>query len=118
MEMSREDLRERDALIQDIISLGKNYQFHKYTNAQLWNIKNKLIAQQRKDLEVYKANLAEMKKQQEEKAKQAQLFEARFTEIQNVNNQTYFQDNTTGQLSFFRPTEDDLNKPNKRGRRR
>lgn len=119
MSMYNEDAIERDALISDIIALGKNYKFYKYTNAQLWNIKMKLIEKQKRELQEAKLRLAEVKKQQEERAKLPHIVETRFTEIQTANSDvSYFQDNTTGQLSFFRPTEEELLKLNKKNKRR
>lgn len=116
--MYNEETIERDALISDIIALGKNYKFYKYTNAQLWNIKMKLIAAQKKELQETRAKLEEMKKQEEERAKLPRIVETRYTEIQSsISEVSYFQDNETGQLSFFRPTEEEVMKLNKRRKR-
>ena len=116
--MYSEDEIERSALISDIIALGKNYKFYKYTNAQLWNIKMKLIAAQKKELQETRARLEEMKKQEEERAKLPHIVETRFTEIQSTTSDiSYFQDNETGQLSFFRPTEEEVMKLSKRRKR-
>lgn len=113
--MYNEEMIERDALIADIIALGKNYKFYKYTNAQLWHIKRKLIEQQKKDLIEARQKIERLKEQQEAEKKKPVL-QPRFTEVIS-NNTSYYQDNETGQLSFFMPTEEEIMKLSKKRKR-
>lgn len=113
--MYNEDAIERDALIADIIALGKNYKFYKYTNAQLWNIKMKLIAAQKKELQETRARLEEMKKREEEKKKE--ILQPRFTEIIS-GDVSYYQDNETGQMLLFKPTEEEIMRLTKKRKRK
>lgn len=60
MELTNEQeyLKERKELIDEIRSLGKNYKFEKYTNKQLWHIRNKtrlaIAKQEQECLEIAK----------------------------------------------------------------